>query len=110
MKKYDELYNTIKKEITTEQLLPGAKLPSVRKAAAIYGVSRTTVQNAYFALAADGFIISEPQSGYYNAYKKAKETDKKKSSSQTNILYDFKSGNADKNSFEFNLWRRYNTN
>lgn len=110
MKKYDELYNTIKKEITTEQLLPGAKLPSVRKAAAIYGVSRTTVQNAYFALAADGFIISEPQSGYYNAYKKAKETDKKKSSSKANILYDFKSGNADKNSFEFNLWRRYMKN
>ncbi|MBD5082643.1 MAG: PLP-dependent aminotransferase family protein [Clostridiales bacterium] len=110
MKKYDELYNTIKKEITTEQLLPGAKLPSVRKAAAIYGVSRTTVQNAYFALAADGFIISEPQSGYYNAYKKAKETDKKQNNSKNNILYDFKSGNADKNSFEFNLWRRYMKN
>ncbi|MDE6412376.1 MAG: GntR family transcriptional regulator, partial [Eubacterium sp.] len=110
MSKYDELYNIIKKEITTEQLLPGAKLPSIRKAAAIYGVSRTTVQNAYFALAADGFIISEPQSGYYIAYKKAKKTEEKKQTGKRNILYDFKSGNADKNSFEFNLWRRYMKN
>ncbi len=59
MSKYDELYNRIRKEIISEQWLPGAKLPSIRKAAAIYGVSRTTIQNAYFALAADGFIISE---------------------------------------------------
>ena len=110
MNKYDELYNKIKKEITTEQLLPGAKLPSIRKAAAIYGVSRTTVQNAYFALAADGFIISEPQSGYYIAYKKAKKTTEKKHNDKRNILYDFKSGNADKSSFEFNLWRRYMKN
>lgn len=110
MSKYDELYNIIKKEITTEQLLPGAKLPSIRKAAAIYGVSRTTVQNAYFALAADGFIISEPQSGYYIAYKKAKKTEEKKHTGKKNILYDFKSGNADINSFEFNLWRRYMKN
>lgn len=110
MKKYDELYNTIKKEITSGQLPVGAKLPSIRKAAAIYSVSRTTVQNAYFALAADGFIISEPQSGYYISYRKAKETDKKAEKNKSPILYDFKSGNADKNSFEFDLWRRYMKN
>lgn len=110
MKKYDELYNTIKKEIINEQLLPGAKLPSIRKAAMIYRVSRTTVQNAYFALAADGFIISEPQSGYYIAYRKAKNSYKNTLAGRKDILYDFKNGNADKNSFEFNLWRRYMKN
>lgn len=110
MKKYEELYNLIKKDILTEQLLPGAKLPSVRKASDFYGVSRTTVQNAYFSLAADGFIISEPQSGYYIAYRKAKKTDKKQSIGKKKTEYDFKSGNADKNSFEFNLWRRYMKN
>ncbi|MDE6110677.1 MAG: PLP-dependent aminotransferase family protein, partial [Eubacterium sp.] len=44
------------------------------------------------------------------AYKKAKETEHKKHAGRKNILYDFKSGNADKNSFEFNLWRRYMKN
>ena len=106
MSKYDELYNRIRKEIISEQWLPGAKLPSIRKAAAIYGVSRTTIQNAYFALAADGFIISEPQSGYYIAYKKAKKADKTKHTGKSNIIYDLKSGGADKNSFEFSLWRK----
>ena len=65
MSKYNTLYNKIKKEITDGRLKYKSKLPSVRKAALIYNVSRTTIQNAYFALAADGFIISEPQSGYY---------------------------------------------
>jgi len=110
MSKYDELYNRIRKEIISEQWLPGAKLPSIRKAAAIYGVSRTTIQNAYFALAADGFIISEPQSGYYIAYKKAKKADKTKHTGKSNIIYDLKSGGADKNSFEFSLWRKYMKN
>lgn len=110
MSKYDELYNKIRKEIVSGQLLPGAKLPSIRKAAVIYGVSRTTVQNAYFALSADGFIISEPQSGYYIAYRKAKKSDERKHTGKSNILYDLKSGSADKNSFELSLWRRYMKN
>lgn len=110
MSKYDELYNRIRKEIVCGQLLPGAKLLSIRKAAMIYGVSRTTVQNAYFSLAADGFIISEPQSGYYIAYRKAKETDKIMQTGKSNIIYDLKSGSADKNSFEFSLWRKYMKN
>lgn len=110
MSKYNELYNIIKKEITDGQINNGAKLPSVRKAALIYNVSRTTVQNAYFALAADGFIISEPQSGYYVSYREAKHTDKMDRSKSNDIIYDFKSGNADKSSFEFDLWRRYMKN
>lgn len=110
MSKYNELYNKIKKEIIGGQLNEGTKLASVRKAAFIYNVSRTTVQNAYFALAADGFIISEPQSGYYVSYRRAKHTEEKQQNACNKILYDFKSGNADKNSFEFDLWRKYMKN
>ncbi len=106
----DELYNRIRKEIISGQFISGARLPSVRKAAIIYGVSRTTVQNAYFALAADGFIISEPQSGYYVSYQAAKHIETENRSSINNIVYDFKSSSADKESFEFDLWRRYMKN
>ena len=65
MKKYSNLYNEIKNMITSKQLLCGDKIPSVRKAAEIYGVSTTTVQNAYFELCADGYIIAQPKSGYF---------------------------------------------
>lgn len=108
MSKYSDLYNYIKKEITTNQIAYGGKLPSIRKASELFGVSRTTVQSAYFDLAADGFIMSEPKSGYYVSYKPTKEQNKTASKkSQNNIIYDFTSDRADKESFDFNLWRRY---
>lgn len=108
MSKYSDLYNYIKKEITTNQIAYGGKLPSIRKASELFGVSRTTVQSAYFDLAADGFIMSEPKSGYYVSYKPTKKQNKTASKkSQNNIIYDFTSDRADKESFDFNLWRRY---
>jgi len=74
----------------------------------LYNVSRTTVQNAYFTLAADGYIISEPQSGYYVSYKERKETDSdKRNGKAARILFDFTTDTADRESFDFNIWRRY---
>lgn len=108
MSKYNELYNRIKKEITDGQIDYGEKLPSVRKASELYSVSRTTVQNAYFALSADGYIISEPQSGYYVSYqKKKKSTESKAENTADKIKFDFTTDTADRNSFDFNIWRRY---
>lgn len=108
MSKYSKLYSYLKKEIITNQIAYGGKLPSVRKASDLFGVSRTTVQNAYFDLAADGFIMSEPKSGYYVSYKPVKSKTKTNSEkTENNIKYDFTSDSADKESFDFNLWRRY---
>lgn len=108
MSKYNELYNHIKKEITDGQIDYGEKLPSVRKASELYNVSRTTVQNAYFALSADGYIISEPQSGYYVSYKKKKKSvESKTESNAKKIAFDFTTDTADRESFDFNIWRRY---
>lgn len=108
MSKYNELYNRIKKEITDGQIDYGKKLPSVRKASELYGVSRTTVQNAYFALSADGYIISEPQSGYYVSYKKKKKSAESKAENTADkIKFDFTTDTADRDSFDFNIWRRY---
>ena len=46
MKKYTQIYNIIKEMILSGELAVHDKVPSVRKAAQIYGVSVTTVQNA----------------------------------------------------------------
>ena len=109
--KYNQVYDYLKKQITDNQLQSGARLPSVRKAAELFSVSRTTVQNAYFELAADGYIFSEPQSGYYVSYRGTDRGIKDETKApKKNIKYDFTSSSADAQSFDFNLWRRYMKN
>lgn len=108
MSKYLDIYNYIKKEIINGQIGYGGRLPSVRKASELFSVSRTSVQNAYFALAADGFIISEPQSGYYVSYRTPKKDEKKEQAKDDNkIRYNFTSSAADGESFDFDIWRRH---
>lgn len=108
MSKYLDIYNYIKKEIISGQIGYGGRLPSVRKASELFSVSRTSVQNAYFALAADGFIISEPQSGYYVSYRTPKKDEKKEQEKDNNkIRYNFTSSAADGESFDFDIWRRH---
>ena len=109
--KYNQVYDYLKKEITENQLQNGARLPSVRKASELLGVSRTTVQSAYFALAADGYIYSEPQSGYYVSEQKTNgNLNNSTSAPEKKPAYDFTSSSADAHSFDFNLWRRYMKN
>ena len=61
---YIQLYDAIKHEIS-HTLSSGAKLPSVRKVAAEYTISKNTVELAYKQLYAEGYIESIPKSGYY---------------------------------------------
>lgn len=108
MKKYIEVYNYYKKLIETKQLKYGDKLPSVRTATEILSVSKTTIQNAYFALQADGYVVASPKSGYYvTELKNTSKIEKKKNIKTKSIIYDFKSGDADDESFDIKLWQRY---
>ncbi len=107
MSKYLKIYDYIKHEIKTGQIAYGGKLPSVRKASELFSVSRTTVQNAYFALAEDGYIISEPQSGYYVSYRAPGKSDEQGEAPKSRILYDFSGSEADSESFDFDVWRRH---
>ncbi len=108
MKKYSELYSYYKELIKSGQLRSGEKLPSVRKAADIHSVSKTTVQNAYFDLQADGYIISSPKSGYYVSEININNAAQIKSSeSKRAAVYNFKSGEADEEAFDLQLWQRY---
>lgn len=110
MKKYLEIYDYFKRLITEQQLTAESKLPSIRECTTLFSVSKTTVLNAYFALQADGYIIASPKSGYYvsdinpnrNFEKSAKAVQ-----NESKILFDLKSGRADKESFDIRLWQRY---
>lgn len=107
MKKYVELYNTIRREIEQHQLKPGDKIPSIRKASEIYNVSITTIQNAYFDLCTDGYIASIDKSGYFVTDIAAKKVDTNENTADTEVLYDLTGGIADEECFDLSLWQRY---
>lgn len=107
MKKYTEIYNTIRDMISSGELQSGDKIPSVRKAAATYNVSLTTVQSAYFELCADGYIIAQSKSGYFVSGIEHSHTAEDYEDVQSDIKYDLSGGIADEESFDFSLWQRY---
>lgn len=107
MKKYEQLYNIIKNMILTNQLKAGQKVPSIRKTAQIYNLSVTTVQNAYFELCADGYIISKEKSGYFVTHIADKAENKQIKSKAKSAKYDLTGGIADSDVFDISLWQRY---
>lgn len=107
---YLEVYHYYRKLITENRLLPGSKMPSLRKCAQELKLSRTTIENAYLQLAADGYIIARAQSGYYVTDIAAKQHSpvfEKHSSDIPPCLYDLASSGVDRESFRFDLWQRY---
>lgn len=113
LSRYLRVYQYYKDLILSGQLLPNTKLPSIRKGSQQLQMSRTTMESAYLLLAAEGYIISKPQSGYYVtdiAEKQRKQVTvraSQKKEEEEKILYDFATSNVDKESFRFELWRRY---
>ena len=65
---YDQLYHHIAKAIQSGDLAPGVKLPSKRRLCALAGVSMSTVETAYSLLAAEGYVLAKPRSGYVCAH------------------------------------------
>ena len=61
---YDQLYRHIAAAIQSGTLSPGSRLPSKRRLCALSGVSMSTVETAYSLLAAEGYVLSKPRSGY----------------------------------------------
>lgn len=111
-KKYLQVYEHYKNLITSGNLKPGSRIPSVRRSSELLGYSGTTVEQAYMMLAADGYIISRPRSGFYVTElfspERQKSLRRQDSGRKTvPVKYDFASAAADKESFRFEVWRRY---
>ncbi|OCL90140.1 GntR family transcriptional regulator [Aliarcobacter thereius] len=101
---YMQLYKQLKNDIESK-LQAGAKLPSIRKLSNEYNLSKTTVQNAYNQLYAEGYIESKKNIGYFicediiqnfQVNLNEKKFNKEKSN---NYKIDFFPASLDKNSF-----------
>lgn len=107
---YIQVYDYWKQMILSGGLEAGSKMPSLRLCAKQLNISRTTAENAYLLLAADGYIVAKAQSGYYVTQRQQTQVIQKKENEETQKLewkYDFTSLGVDRDSFQFDLWRRY---
>ena len=109
-----QLYEAIKKEIVST-LIIGDKLPSIRKVASEYGISKTTVESAYSQLYAEGYIESKPKSGYFvselyfDIFEKEKEPQKDEKNIAQTYRYDFFPARLTHGDFPLKLWKRLYT-
>lgn len=106
---YLQVYDHYKNLIMEHRIPAGSRMPSLRKCATELKLSRTTIENAYLQLAADGYIVARAQSGYYVT----SIADQKPVSTASwhadlpPVQYDFASNGVDRESFRFDLWQRY---
>ncbi|MFN3756468.1 MAG: PLP-dependent aminotransferase family protein [Flavobacterium sp.] len=84
-KKYNHLYQSIKKCITKHELPHGWTLPSTRFLADSLNLSRTTVLKAYDFLSLENLIKPKPGSGYIVIYEKGQPKRSTKKSKNTNL-------------------------
>lgn len=123
---YNQIYEQIRERILNEELPPATKLPSTRSLAANLGVSRNTIDTAYYQLQSEGYIDSAPKSGFYvcditptdyrhqpelpfAASPQSRDIDISPSApvpASPEYLYDFDPYSIDISHFPFSVWRR----
>ena len=62
---YIQIKDAIKRDISTGEIPPDGKLPSVRTLAGELAINPNTIQRAYRELEAEGFIYSVPGKGSF---------------------------------------------
>ncbi|HIY02624.1 MAG TPA: PLP-dependent aminotransferase family protein [Candidatus Blautia faecipullorum] len=106
---YLQVYHYYRELIMSRRLPPGSRMPSLRTCARDLHLSRTTIESAYLQLAADGYIISRAQSGYYvtDIAEQEPAPRQNKKPALPPVRYNFVSSGVDRESFRFDLWQRY---
>ena len=106
-----QLYQSIKEDIVSNYQV-GDKLPSIRKVATLYNLSKNTVESAYSQLYAEGYVESRAKSGYYvsELFFDSFRTKSATSSSDTPLpktyTYDFFPAQLHKEDFPLKTWKR----
>ena len=106
-----QLYEALKEDIITHCHV-GDKLPSIRKIAALYNLSKTTVESAYSQLYAEGYIESRARSGYYvselyfDAFDAKEQTEVPSPVSPEPMRYDFFPAQLHAEDFPLKTWKR----
>lgn len=113
---HKKIYSYIKKQILSGELLPAAKLLSVKNLSIELSVSRNTVEYAYQQLCAEGYIHSKPRSGYYVSFIEPDvfpasqgnigASVRKASKDKKTYSFDFHPACLSPESFPVNLWRK----
>ena len=107
-KKYITLYQHFKEQILTGSLKAGTKMPSIRRCCEDLPYSRTTVEAAYLMLAAEGYLIAKPQSGYYvTEIAQANKDRVSHPEERHSIRYDFTASGSVMDEASYELWKRY---
>ena len=103
MKKYFDVYKTIKNKIISGEYPCDYKLPSKRTLADISGCSVITIEKAYGMLLDEGYIISRERSGYFVCQIEGlyENKDSIGSSKLKYIVDDIANTGSD---FEYSLW------
>jgi len=105
-----QLYEQVKIDIINNYKV-GDKLPSIRKVASLYNLSRTTVESAYSQLVVEGFAESYPKKGYIvedinTSTFKAKTNLDTQEEKKEEWLYDFDPTRLSKDAFPIKVWKR----
>ncbi len=110
---YDQLYRHIAAAIQSGVLSPGSRLPSKRRLCALAGVSMSTVETAYSLLAAEGYVLAKPRSGYVCAHllppapnPPAPVSESTPAPRPSRWAYDCSTSGVDTSVFPFSSWAR----
>ena len=107
-KRYLQVYQHFKDLILSGALQPDSRMPSLRACSEQLQYSRTTVETAYLMLAADGYLYSRPQSGYYVTDIALAHLEPAPIPKPAPVIrYDFTTSASATDSQTFELWRRY---
>lgn len=107
---YLQIGQFIKAEIHAGHLLPGIRLPSIRRLAGALKISRTTVETCYGQLIAEGYLESRPQKGYYVVdllFPRSAPVTPSLFPEQQAVQYDFANNYVDATTFPAAVWRRH---
>lgn len=119
---YEQIYESIRKNISDGKVSQGEKLPSTRFMAKYLQVSRSTVELAYEQLLSEGYIESQPCRGYYvcdiaDLYELQEKSvqpqatwKKQENDSKETKYLDFTADGIDYKHFPFNIWRKIHKN
>lgn len=107
---YIQLYEYIKSEITSGLLKPDSKLPSIREASSSLKLSKTTIENAYSQLVAEGYIENSPKRGYFvsdlSDYNFEIKREPHKNTINQHGDTEYINDGVDKESFDSSTWKR----
>ncbi len=107
---YIQLYEYIKSEITSGLLKPDSKLPSIREASSSLNLSKTTIENAYSQLVAEGYIENYPKRGYFvcdlSDYNFEINSEPHKNIISAPKEPEYINDGVDRDSFDVSTWKR----